>query len=141
MQVTILAHTAAHHEGKPNQFSWQSSIERCPGGSDIVMAQAHRVIIDNRRSGGKLNINGRDVLLRIRVKIVHRDALTGYILCKGKMLKDFKLHFAHEIDFASKTTQLALWRCALDRLSDIVKQTQVTHIFHNWLLFTIFAIM
>ena len=33
----------------------------------------------------------------------------GYILCKGKMLKDFKLHFAHEIDFASKTTQLGLF--------------------------------
>ena len=30
----------------------------------------------------------------------------GYVLCKGKMLKDFKLHFAHEIDCVSKTTQL-----------------------------------
>ena len=33
----------------------------------------------------------------------------GYILCKGKMLSEFKLHFAHEIDFASKTTQLGLF--------------------------------
>lgn len=33
----------------------------------------------------------------------------GYTLCKGKMLKEFKLHFAHEIDFASKTTQLGLF--------------------------------
>jgi len=33
----------------------------------------------------------------------------GYILCRGKMLKEFKLHFAHEIDFASKTTQLGLF--------------------------------
>ena len=33
----------------------------------------------------------------------------GYFLCKGKMLKEFKLHFAHEIDFASKTTQLGLF--------------------------------
>ncbi len=33
----------------------------------------------------------------------------GYILCKGKVLKEFKLHFAHEIDFASKTTQLGLF--------------------------------
>lgn len=28
----------------------------------------------------------------------------GYILCKGNILKEFKLRFAHEIDFASKTT-------------------------------------
>lgn len=33
----------------------------------------------------------------------------GYILCKGKMLKEIKLYFAHEIDFASKTTQLGLF--------------------------------
>lgn len=33
----------------------------------------------------------------------------GYILCKGKMLKEFKLRFAHEIDFASRTTQLGLF--------------------------------
>ena len=33
----------------------------------------------------------------------------GYVLCKGKMLKEFKLRFAHEIDFASKTTQLGLF--------------------------------
>lgn len=33
----------------------------------------------------------------------------GYILCKGNMLKEFKLHFAHEIDFASRTTQLGLF--------------------------------
>lgn len=33
----------------------------------------------------------------------------GYILCKGKMLNDFKLQFAHEMAFASKTTQLGLF--------------------------------
>ena len=33
----------------------------------------------------------------------------GYVLCKGKMLKEFKLRFAHEIDFTSKTTQLGLF--------------------------------
>ena len=33
----------------------------------------------------------------------------GYLLCKGKWLKEIKLHFAHEIDFASKTTQLGLF--------------------------------
>ena len=33
----------------------------------------------------------------------------GYFLCKGNSLKEFKLHFAHEIDFASKTTQLGLF--------------------------------
>lgn len=33
----------------------------------------------------------------------------GYILCKGRMLKEFKLRFAHEIDFVSKTTQLGLF--------------------------------
>lgn len=33
----------------------------------------------------------------------------GYILCKGKMLNEFKLQFAHEISFASKTTQLGLF--------------------------------
>lgn len=33
----------------------------------------------------------------------------GYVLSKGKQLKDFKLHFAHLINEASKTTQLGLF--------------------------------
>lgn len=33
----------------------------------------------------------------------------GYILCKGKALKEFKLQFAHLINEASKTTQLGLF--------------------------------
>ena len=33
----------------------------------------------------------------------------GYVLCKGNSLKDFKLRFAREIDFGSKTTQLGLF--------------------------------
>lgn len=33
----------------------------------------------------------------------------GYVLCKGKVLKEFKLQFAHLINEASKTTQLGLF--------------------------------
>ena len=33
----------------------------------------------------------------------------GYVLCKGKPLKEFKLQFAHLINEASKTTQLGLF--------------------------------
>ena len=33
----------------------------------------------------------------------------GYVLCKGKSLKDFKLQYAHLISEASKTTQLGLF--------------------------------
>lgn len=33
----------------------------------------------------------------------------GYVLCKGKALKEFKLQFAHLINEASKTTQLGLF--------------------------------
>ena len=33
----------------------------------------------------------------------------GYVLCKGKTLKEFKLQFAHLINEASKTTQLGLF--------------------------------
>lgn len=33
----------------------------------------------------------------------------GYILCKGKALKEFKLQFAHLINEVSKTTQLGLF--------------------------------
>jgi len=33
----------------------------------------------------------------------------GYILCKGKRLKEFKLQFAHVINVGSKTTQLGLF--------------------------------
>lgn len=33
----------------------------------------------------------------------------GYILTKGKQLKDFKLQFAHDIDVSNKTTQLGLF--------------------------------
>ena len=33
----------------------------------------------------------------------------GYVLCKGKALKEYKLQFAHVINVGSKTTQLALF--------------------------------
>jgi hypothetical protein len=33
----------------------------------------------------------------------------GYRIWKGKELKELKLHFAHEKDFATKTTQLGLF--------------------------------
>lgn len=33
----------------------------------------------------------------------------GYVLCKGKQLKEFKLRFAHLINEASKTTQVGLF--------------------------------
>jgi hypothetical protein len=33
----------------------------------------------------------------------------GYFLCRGNSLKEFKLRFAPEINFGSKTTQLGLF--------------------------------
>jgi hypothetical protein len=41
----------------------------------------------------------------------HEDELkhNGYFLCKGNLLKDFKLQFAHENNFVSKITQLGLF--------------------------------
>ena len=33
----------------------------------------------------------------------------GYFLCRDNSLKEFKLRFAHEINFVSKTTQLGLF--------------------------------
>ena len=33
----------------------------------------------------------------------------GYVLCKGKSLKEFKLQFVHLINEASKTSQLGLF--------------------------------
>ena len=36
-------------------------------------------------------------------------SFNGYILCKGKMLKDIKLQFGHVINVGSKTTQLGLF--------------------------------
>ena len=33
----------------------------------------------------------------------------GYRIWKGKELKELKLHFAHEKDFATKTTQIGLF--------------------------------
>lgn len=33
----------------------------------------------------------------------------GYVLCKGKRLKDLKLQFGHVINVGSKTTQLGLF--------------------------------
>ena len=44
----------------------------------------------------------------------------GYILCKGKLLNDFKVQFAHEMAFASKTTQLGL-----DKILDFVKNATI----------------
>ena len=42
---------------------------------------------------------------------IHSDELkhNGYILCKGKLLKEFKLRFAPVINIGSKTTQLGLF--------------------------------
>ena len=56
MKVAVLSHSAAHHVGKPQQLGRQSGVECGHRGSDIIVAQTHRVIINNRRSGRKLNI-------------------------------------------------------------------------------------
>lgn len=44
----------------------------------------------------------------------------GYILSRGKQLNEFKIQFAHLIDKASKTTQLAAGRITKDLLSEII---------------------
>lgn len=46
-----------------------------------------------------------------RYLTLHNEELrdNGYFLCKGKLLKEFKLQFAHVINEASKTTQLGLF--------------------------------
>lgn len=55
----------------------------------------------------------------------------GSVLCKDKMLKDFKLHFAHEIDFVSKTTQLVEKR---EDLTSSLSFGQLTTIYNILLL-------
>ncbi len=52
-----------------------------------------------------------DVSTIDRYLTIYSDELkhNGYVLCKGKHLKDFKLQFAHLINEASKTTQLGLF--------------------------------
>ena len=42
---------------------------------------------------------------------LHEDELkhNGYFLCKGNLLKDFKLQFGHENNFVTKITQLGLF--------------------------------
>ena len=52
-----------------------------------------------------------DVSTIDRYLTIYSDELkhNGYVLCKGKHLKDFKLQFAHLINEATKTTQLGLF--------------------------------
>lgn len=52
-----------------------------------------------------------DVSTIDRYLAIYSDELkhNGYVLYKGKHLKEFKLHFAHLINEASKTTQLGLF--------------------------------
>ena len=54
---------------------------------------------------------GVDISTIDRYLASHSDELkrNGYVLCKGKSLKAFKLQFAHLISEASKTTQLGLF--------------------------------
>lgn len=54
---------------------------------------------------------GVDISTIDRYLASHNDELkhNGYVLCKGKSLKAFKLQFAHLISEASKTTQLGLF--------------------------------
>lgn len=54
---------------------------------------------------------GVDISTIDRYLASHSDELkyNGYVLCKGKSLKAFKLQFAHLIHEASKTTQLGLF--------------------------------
>ena len=56
-------------------------------------------------------IYGVDVSTIDRYLASNGDELkhNGYVLCKGKLLKEFKLQFAHLINEASKTTQLGLF--------------------------------
>lgn len=56
-------------------------------------------------------IYGVDVSTIDRYLASNGDELkhNGYVLCKGKSLKEFKLQFAHLINEASKTTQLGLF--------------------------------
>ena len=54
---------------------------------------------------------GIDISTVNRYLSTHSDELkhNGFILCKGKSLKEFKLQFAHLINETSKTTQLGLF--------------------------------
>lgn len=54
---------------------------------------------------------GVDISTIDRYLASHSDELkrNGYVLCKGKSLKAFKLQFAHLLHEASKTTQLGLF--------------------------------
>ena len=58
------------------------------------------------------------------------------VLCKGKVLKEFKLRFDHEKDFAIKTTQLGLFDLQFGKEIDFLTKTTVLVIFAsekiNW---------
>jgi hypothetical protein len=59
----------------------------------------------------------------------------GYVLSKGKQLKDFKLQFARLINEVSKTTQLGLFNFRAV-LSDIYRQANISRVWamHRTLL-------
>ena len=54
---------------------------------------------------------GVDISTIDRYLLTNADELkhNGYVLSRGKQLKDFKLQFGHLINEASKTTQLGLF--------------------------------
>ena len=47
--------------------------------------------------------------MRIQFLMISAARHNGYFLCKGKLLKDFKLRFAKDIDFPTKITFLGLF--------------------------------
>lgn len=67
----------------------------------------------------------------------HFDELShnGYILCKGKILKELKLQFAHVINVGSKTTQLALFNFrALLNLGMLLTESEKAKIVRSMIL-------
>lgn len=67
----------------------------------------------------------------------HFDELShnGYILCKGKVLKELKLQFAHVINVGSKTTQLALFNFrALLNLGMLLTESEKAKIVRSMIL-------
>ena len=79
MQGTIFTHTTGKCIGKADKFLREFLVKDGLRGSDIAVAKADGVKVDDRRIGGEVHIQRRDVLLLGRVQVIHCHARTSLI--------------------------------------------------------------
>ena len=72
-QLAICAVAATKSPGSATEFLRKILIQVGLGAGHVAVTLTHHVELDNRRSGRKVHVNGRNVLLMIRQQTMEQD--------------------------------------------------------------------